>query len=179
MTDTQCLHERTEVRARPTASGGLQYAHQCLDCGVRRGDWVKKPTGDVPAWDAEAEEETRRRKWKAIQDDGLAAYNARRESEKMLWWRAYDAFMQSRKWKEMRKRVLYRAGGRCESCLLCDAVEVHHTVYPKVEYNESAPVLEYRRAVIEALEQQPLYELRAICYDCHARQHPHRHEGAA
>lgn len=156
-----CQHEVSELRERPTASGTSQWARQCVACGARVGNWVKRPVKDVPAWDTAAEEAAIARRPNTLPD--AVAERAERSA---AWWRVYSAFISSPEWKAMRRRVLARANGRCEACLVNQAEQVHHTAYPKGELTA------------KALETQPLWELRAICYPCHALQHSHMRDAA-
>lgn len=73
------------------------------------------------------------------------------------WRIIYEAFLASSAWSLKRARVLRRSPV-CESCLLLHATQVHHTVYPQ-------PV------TLDTLTQQPNWQLRAVCTDCHERIH--------
>lgn len=169
-----CEHPVQELRQRSTSTGAYQFAFQCVDCGQRVGNWVKKPAGDVPAWDWEAEQAVKSMNVAAAK----VAYDARRESEHQLWWRGYQRFIQSPLWKTLRHRVITRADSMCEACLVERAQQVHHTRYPAVVLLPEMSPRAYEQAVFASLNDQPLYELRAICYECHAKQHPHM-QGAA
>lgn len=70
---------------------------------------------------------------------------ARRKRE---WFEDYNVYLRSPEWRKRRAKVMKRAGGICESCLEAPAVQVHHTTYVHVK-------------------NEPLWELRAICEDCH------------
>ena len=161
-----CQHEETELRKRPTASGS-QFAHQCVQCGALVGQWVKKPDHAVPAWDMDAEQAYRYGDYGAKRE----AFRQRQDDANARWWRTYQTFMESPVWKAMRQRVMVRAGGMCEACLEKPAQQVHHTVYPKGATGDGVPTL-------QELAAHPLYELRAICYECHALQHPHMRAAA-
>lgn len=169
-----CEHPTQELRKRSTANGGYQYAYQCLDCAQRVGTWTKKPSFEVPEWDWEGEGAVKSMNVTAAK----AAYDARRESESQLWWRTYQRFTSSPAWRTMRHRVMTRAGNMCEACLVQRAVQVHHTAYPAVVLVEGMSAEEYGQTLFQALTVQPLYELRAICMECHAHQHPHLREAA-
>jgi hypothetical protein len=62
--------------------------------------------------------------------------------------------------------------------LAADAQQVHHTAYPVTPYDETLPVSNYTTAVFLDLLRQPLFELRAVCYECHVRMHPHMEAAA-
>lgn len=77
-----------------------------------------------------------------------AEREAEREAYRRQWWKDYNAYLESSKWKQKRASVLKRAGGRCEACGKNKATEVHHRTYDHL-YNE------------------PLFDLFAICRSCH------------
>jgi hypothetical protein len=64
----------------------------------------------------------------------------------------YAAYLASEEWAARRDKVMQRAGGFCEGCRAQPATEVHHLTY-------------------EHVTQEFLFELVAICGDCHARFH--------
>lgn len=71
------------------------------------------------------------------------------------WWARYNTYLNSSAWKTLRERVMRRVAGRCEGCGLNEAVHVHHLTY-------------------EHVGQEFLWELRAVCGDCHHRLHPNK-----
>jgi hypothetical protein len=74
---------------------------------------------------------------------------------------AYDLYLQSFYWAFKRAAVLERAGGKCEGCGEEYATEVHHMRYPKGCRPGSA---EWRA-------QEKLFDLRAVCSNCHRDLH--------
>jgi len=70
------------------------------------------------------------------------------ETSKRDWQRWYCEYIQSDTWKRRRAAVFNRAGDICEACGFEPADEVHHTTYRNVG-------------------REPLYELRAVCKNCH------------
>lgn len=117
--------------------------YQCERCG----DWeqIKRATlpkdyDDLPEHSAEL-----RSSWcvkqKALVDDAEAAAAQK-------WKDDYERYLQTPKWKAKRDLVMRRACGICEACLEASATEVHHTTYRHVG-------------------NEPLFELRAVCGDCH------------
>jgi hypothetical protein len=68
------------------------------------------------------------------------------------WRDEYAAYLDSPEWQAKRKRAMARARGQCEGCQAARAVEVHHLTYDHVG-NEF------------------LWELVAVCADCHQRVH--------
>ena len=73
------------------------------------------------------------------------------------WQADYSRYLLSPAWRNKRFRVLERAGGVCEGCGERRATEVHHVTYRHVG-NEF------------------LWELRAVCGECHSRIHGGGHE---
>jgi 5-methylcytosine-specific restriction endonuclease McrA len=69
------------------------------------------------------------------------------------WWARYDAYLASPEWQARRRLVLKRANGMCEGCGLRPAAQVHHLTYQHVG-------------------AEFLWELRAVCLECHQALHP-------
>lgn len=65
---------------------------------------------------------------------------------------SYADYLRSREWAERREKVMQRALGLCEGCRVRPAGEVHHLSY-------------------EHVTEEFLFELVALCGDCHARIH--------
>lgn len=70
------------------------------------------------------------------------------------WWATYNAYLESEEWTTRRQHVLERAGGICEGCRDARATQVHHLTYKHVG-------------------RELLWELAAVCNDCHEALHPH------
>jgi hypothetical protein len=68
------------------------------------------------------------------------------------WPRLYADYLKSEEWALRRDLVMQRAGGLCEGCRLKTASEVHHLTY-------------------EHATQEFLFDLVALCGDCHDRLH--------
>ncbi len=66
--------------------------------------------------------------------------------------RQYDAYMQSPAWRFKRQQVLDRDGGICQVYRKREATEVHHLTYTRFGC-------------------EMLFDLLAICEDCHDRIH--------
>jgi hypothetical protein len=79
------------------------------------------------------------------------------------WWDAYERYLQSPTWLERRHRVLQRAQGICEGCGNRRASEVHHRLYPQGTLPGSP----------EWIAAEKLFDLAAVCPECHADLHPH------
>ena len=81
----------------------------------------------------------------------------RRQTENE-WRLIYNTFLASQLWANKRNRILKRAHAICEACSTQQATQVHHTSYP-------------RPLTLDALAQQPDWQLRAICSTCHTLFH--------
>lgn len=68
------------------------------------------------------------------------------------WPGLYADYLKSRQWADKRDRVLRRANFHCEGCGCRPAVDVHHLTY-------------------EHVTQEFLFELVALCRECHERIH--------
>lgn len=70
------------------------------------------------------------------------------------WPELYADYLKSQEWADRRERVLRRAGYRCEGCQDRPANEVHHLTY-------------------DHWGNEFLFELVAMCGECHSRWHGH------
>jgi 5-methylcytosine-specific restriction endonuclease McrA len=86
-----------------------------------------------------------------------AERQAEREERSRLWWVQYQDHLSSPGWRRRRDLVMRRAGTICEGCGEVPATAVHHVTYDS--YNR--------------LGREFLWELAAVCDDCHADIHPH------
>lgn len=64
----------------------------------------------------------------------------------------YADYLRSQEWAARREKVMQRAVGLCEGCRVKSASDVHHLSY-------------------EHVTEEFLFELVALCGDCHARIH--------
>ena len=71
------------------------------------------------------------------------------------FWADYAKYMESPEWRKKRGQVLQRAHYCCERCQQREATNVHHLSYAHVF-------------------QEKLYELQAVCHECHEKLHPTR-----
>jgi hypothetical protein len=100
--------------------------------------------GCLTVLDARERREEQRQKW----EEEYRLHLATQAIAKQEWWDRYNEYLESPEWQERRAAVLARAKYVCEACGIERATEVHHPTYAHV-FNE------------------PLFELRAICHDCH------------
>ncbi len=151
-----CAHEQLELCEFTDAGGNRHFKRYCLRCGEIKGTSIaRREIGDrhVSAYDksiAEKYSEARSLEFKAIQQKHIRIQ--KRDSGEVS--KEYRTHLASDKWrKEIRPKVMKRANGICEGCLDKSATEVHHLTY-------------------EHLGNEFMFELLAVCNDCHGRLHP-------
>ena len=88
-------------------------------------------------------------KWQ-IESQQRAIERARQNAE---WWAWYNAYLLTPEWKRKRDLVMRRANRVCEGCGINSAIQVHHLTY-------------------EHVGNELLFELVAICHECHQIVHP-------
>lgn len=148
-----CKHEQvSKVRARTQANGAMYYATQCLTCGAQRQVIPKKMALIATPRPEAFDEDLPRQYQEAFRLELAHQKLVEREGQDKDFWERYDRYMESPEWKEKRRLVLMRAAYLCEGCGMKKAVHVHHLTY-------------------EHFEHEFLWELRAVCLDCHERVH--------
>lgn len=156
----ECKHQRQELR-RGTNNGGAPVIRmQCLDCGLRIGNAVKRPPNadELPQFDDAMHDAYNAARKAALEkvDQKCVEIQLRRwkgkEDGDSYYTQAHNAYLDSPAWKDRRRLVLERAQGLCEGCRKAGATEVHHLSYAH-------------------WGQELLFELVALCGDCHDRIH--------
>lgn len=71
------------------------------------------------------------------------------------FWDLYREYLKSEKWEAKRRMVMTRDRNLCQGCLTAEATQVHHKTYDRVF-------------------DEPLFDLVAICKDCHEKIHDGR-----
>jgi 5-methylcytosine-specific restriction endonuclease McrA len=142
-----CDGDQSELRQRHLGNGSIQIVYQCLTCGRSACNPIAKSA--VRGWDE-----------LPMWDESLAdRYDNQRDVERLEkqsdWFKDYQAYLQTKKWRQKHDAVMERAGGLCEGCRAARAVQVHHLTYAHVK-NEF------------------LWELVAVCKACHDRFHEPR-----
>jgi hypothetical protein len=74
----------------------------------------------------------------------------RRDALKVLGFKSYPAYLRSRLWFEIRRKIVARAGATCETCKTAPHEVVHHLDYE-----------------IATLKGDRLEALMAVCRKCH------------
>jgi hypothetical protein len=150
-----CDHPDRGLTRLVASSGITHFRIQCTGCGAtlaypRRQSLSAAEMAGAPDFDPTIAEDwgvaKQSRFYELIaggEEDGEDASEARAE---------YEAYLLTSEWRGKRTLVMKRCGGICEGCMTRRATQVHHKTYDHL-YNEL------------------LFELVALCRDCHARVH--------
>lgn len=144
-----CGSVENELRRRVVAGGAVQYRYQCLGCGRSLSNALPhaifaERREPIPEWD-----DTLSAAW----EQARAIQSARKfEQGRVELTAEYAEYLQSPVWQSVRRRVLNRSEWTCEGCLRNPAEHVHHLTY-------------------EHVKREFLFELVALCAECHARIH--------
>jgi hypothetical protein len=144
-----CDHSQTDLVWNFSRGGARQLRKQCFACGALVGPVLKASEAprDTPMASAEALAESESR-WGA-----RAKLQAEKEAQdRREWWDWYNFYLTTEEWREKRVLVLQRAAFRCEGCGERKATQVRHTTYAHAG-------------------DEFLFELIAICTECHERFH--------
>lgn len=156
--DRACKHAELRLVRSVIKNGSIQYRDQCQQCGELQGNPRKH--ADVPA-DVPSRDETLEPRYYRDRDEELRAIyqkHIRKQKERDTeWWARYHRHMKSAEWAVIREKVFRRANGLCEGCMEKPATQVHHLTY-------------------ENMGSEFLFELVAVCTDCHERAHLHDEE---
>lgn len=154
----QCRHPRMELRVKTSSAGKPMYVEQCLRCGgTNGGRWISPRLIDDPNSVLPFDEDLRA----SFREEQMAAERQLHQEfadHGSEWWKAYNAYLETAHWRDIRRAVIERAGGKCEGCGRRPATQAHHLTYTHVG-NEF------------------LWELRAVCDSCHTRVH-HQEDAA-
>lgn len=150
----ECKHDETEYRRAATSAGQLQLRKQCLKCRELVGTACRRDS--VPDFNAvpmvdEMERQRSQRRW----DDYSRFLETQKERRNQAFWDLYNTHLRSPEWREKCAAVHRRAADLCEGCGKHRPRHVHHRTY-------------------DHLGDEFLFELVALCLDCHQRIHPHR-----
>ena len=143
-----CDHQKTKLRLREIAGGRTVNDYQCLVCGHKVGDSVKKNPEITEPWDTALVEQ--------VEEAARQESEIRRAAKVEEWQRKlqdYHDYLKSPAWHERRRLVLERDGYVCRGCLTAPATIVHHLTY-------------------DHIMNELLWELTSVCRDCHDRCHP-------
>lgn len=149
-----CGHEGTTRLTVFTASNGVRhYRNQCTSCGMNLGS-VKKAT-IKPAAERTLQpfDEAIRNHWLErvrLRSEEIKQQTAQQSKDAFDVW--YEEYLDSPEWARKRGLIFARANGRCEGCGDRRATQVHHLTYTHVG-------------------RELLFQLVAVCRDCHEAIH--------
>jgi hypothetical protein len=154
---SECNHTNSEIRKRKI-SNGVHFYCQCTECGNAIGAALKRSAemDSSPPWDTTLQDKHREKR-DAIRTDFYQKHVRKQKAGDDGFRREYDRYLESPEWEKKRAAILKRANYVCEGCLENQATQVHHLTYNHI-FNEF------------------MFELVAICSDCHRR--IHKDEGA-
>lgn len=146
-----CDHSRSELRERTIRDGRKQCVQQCLRCGSAVSSPVKREVAiaenggkPLPVFD-----EQLLSSWEAaVKESADKIMNADDSAFRL----AYEEYLAGPVWRKKRAQVFARSSGGCEGCREKPATQVHHLSY-------------------EHVGNEFLFELVAICDDCHEKLH--------
>jgi hypothetical protein len=151
-TEFGCSHPGARVAFKDSSGGRRLFYKQCVRCFshkvVRKAELSQfQILSAVPL------DEGQERAWHAAKWDRYKALTEQAEQARDARWQAwYSAYLLTPEWRARRAKVLKRAGGVCEGCLGRPATQVHHLTYERVG-------------------REMLFDLVAICDDCHGAIH--------
>ncbi len=140
-----------------------QARMQCAQCGQAIGnairhDLLEVPFDSLPEFDQEFRDLFWKRK-QEIREERIKNEQAKLESieldrkaEKESRRLFYEEYLQSEKWKAIRRLVIDRENGICQGCRKSRISEIHHATY-------------------DHLGDELLFELIGLCRDCHKKTH--------
>lgn len=142
-----CGHPKVAMTERRASNGAIHYQEQCQTCGAKIGNFVKKEI---------AQRASTINFNQTLYDEGCArestVFAQERASELAERRAVYAEYLNSAEWRRRRQQVLERENHRCQGCRATRATQVHHLTYAHVR-------------------DELLYELVALCDDCHAKAH--------
>ncbi len=143
----ECDHSNLRLTCRPDVNGNRRWQRQCMSCGAPIGSWISREAAnrEIPLDKI------------PLFDPSIAGriedrIKEMRSSRNEEWWSWYTEYLQSPEWRAKALAVHRRANSICEGCGAQPSKQVHH--------------LSYANAGAEFL-----WELVAICDDCHDRAH--------
>lgn len=162
-----CEHPEKRLTKRTYSNDVVHFVYQCQGCGAALNS-VKKATISAqvqlvaPAFDDALQKAWQERQERERQERRETQEHERNERNER-WWRNYEVYLQSDKWKAKRIKVLERDAHTCQACLERHAHEVHHRSYRFCPVRPSG--------YLDRSFDEPLYHLVSLCAACHQRIH--------
>lgn len=158
MEEGGCQHPRQRLTRKQFSNGIWHFVRQCENCWAQVGNYLKKEDAakeiryfdDVPIFDVEKSYQISEEQREFDRVEAEARRNEHRE-----WYR--ETYLKSPEWRAKTALVRERCRGLCEGCRNAPCTQVHHLTYAHVG-------------------NELLWELVAVCDDCHARAHSDKHD---
>lgn len=144
-----CEGQHFDLRKRVLGNGGVQFVQQCMTCGRAGSQPMSRASLGSRADKLHLFDEALIKQW---EERGTAKRTAEKKAEKDAWLKEHGAYLRTGQWRSLRDAVMARSRSLCEGCGLARATQVHHLTY-------------------EHWRQEFLWELVAVCDDCHNRVH--------
>jgi len=150
-----CKHD-FKLICRTNINNSITFAYHCLLCGkmdkaVKKASLSESEKQSALRMTSDEIGDIRTRYWEG-------RMSRTREEDDSAWWNWYNGYLRSHYWKARQQAVMKRTNGVCEGCEQNRASQVHHTTYKHVG-------------------REPLFDLRAVCADCHEMLHLGRPNG--
>jgi Fe-S cluster biogenesis protein NfuA len=152
-----CDHVGLARNTRRTFANGVVHIHQqCTGCGasvkaLQKANFSRAEVAEMPAWDADLAR-LRDDQRRELEQKWRVHFHRQQERARQNGQRRYDQYLRSPEWAAKRDAVIRRSGGICEGCGMRRATQAHHESY-------------------DHLYDEFLWELRAVCRECHERIH--------
>lgn len=148
--DYDCRHEYTSLVKREWGNTQMRVQYQCDKCKRLIGNAKSCKGVDISKleWHDEAYRDSLSLKRQDANDLCKELWVNLQVNKKELWFKEHSEYLSSFKWKEKRKKVLYRDRYLCQACLENAATEVHHITYSH-------------------WKNEPLFDLVSVCKKCH------------
>lgn len=157
-TQFQCNHINRHI-AFYLNGGRRMYGWHCVFCGefevLRKATLSQSQIAAARLRNESIKKDFNEKRlayWQQLESQRTQIQVRDKEREALEWRRRYDAHLLSPEWAELRRRVFSRAAGLCEGCRRRPPVQVHHLTY-------------------EHMGNEFLWELAAVCLECHRRVH--------
>lgn len=146
----KCSHHRTEVRYKVFSNGTKHLCTQCLECGAKTDGSRWLPSTGVDMANMQPFDESLATRHQAVVERRRVAAMA---SERRRRHEDYERYIrESPEWWATRTKVMQRDDHLCQACRENAATDVHHKNYTH-------------------LYEEVLYDLVAVCRECHAKIH--------
>ena len=163
MKEHECAHPHVRPTKAQKSNGVVCVYLQCCDCGEKTKEARKTEyeTDRLPWFDENFRERQRKRNAAIVEKlrkQWQDEQQAELENRNGAWWAAYNEYLRTSHWAQVRRRVLVRDGFRCQNCFakVTDATaHAHHLSY--TGYNR--------------LGKSFVFECVTLCRDCHNEFH--------